>query len=332
MPYPSDAANDIFFKGGIIGIRKGEELFSGKLQKIRRQRDRKTAADLIVFKGFTDEYELKGRVAHPSPTDGDFTTQARDEQEGPGETLLKYYFNINAGPGALADRQIPGFTVEADAASGSNVKIGARMNVLLEFLQSIAIKGGVSFRIVDGEFQVYVPQDLSDKIKFTLGLGNLVGFSYDVNAPKANHIYVGGGGVGVARVFVERQDSQSVIDFGRFEEFRDRRDTSDVTELTQTGDEELEKARSNTSTSVKTDDIAGIEFQEDYNLGDKVKAIIDDNTVIEVVQEVVIKIDKNGEIINPVLGVDGTRTDDPLANIYKKRSDLDSRIRTLETE
>lgn len=326
----SVAASLLTWGAGILVTRNGEDYFSGLFRGFNREwaEDR----DVLIAHGLDDMAYIDFAVAHPSPTDGDFSTQSHDVRTDAGETLLKEYVDYNVGPNALPERQNPLISLEADAGLGDSSTERARLQPLLEFLRRIAIKtGGLGFRVVNGEFQVYEPEDKAEKILFNTDLGNLLSFSYRADAPEANYIYVGGSGLGVARTFEERGDSTSIVRHGRIEKFRDRRDTGDSAELILTAVEELELHGEKSSVRFEPTDIESIKFVDDYDLGDKITAQIDGVDVDAVIREVPLKLTREeGARIVPSISTPEEARADEIIRLYDRTRELDRRLQNLE--
>lgn len=323
---------------GIVIDRDGSTILSGPLAHYARERTTTDGfvEDLLDVSGGDDLVWLWRRIAHPSPTDGNFATQGEDVRTGAAETVMRGYVNANAGPGALGPRRVPGLTVAADDLRGDTLTERARLDVLGDLVASVALKGGgLGFRIVQTDtdllWSVYQPSDRSDEIVLSDDVGNLADFSYSITAPEWDQVYVGGGGEDTARVFVERLDAVTASRWGRIESFRDRRDTTDLTELANTGDEELASNGEKVSFSVGAVDLPNMSFGVDYGLGDQVTAVVDDIEVVQVVREVHITVTSDGETVVPVLGSPGVAgSTDVITDLFDRLRRLSGRTTNLE--
>lgn len=335
----SAAAAYLAVGGGIVVERGGVSFFSGPLERYRRYRqtdDDGFVTDSLDVAGPDDLVHLWRRVAHPSPADVNFATAEEDVRTGAAETVIRGYVDVNAGSGAVSTRRVDGLTIAADGLLGSTLTERARLDILGELVAAVAVKGGgLGFRVVqdgvDLEFSVYGPADLSGSVELSDDVGNLGDFSYEITAPERNQVYVGGGGEGTARTFVERVDATAVSRWGRIESFRDRRDTTDTTELALTGDEEIEIAGERVSVEVGAVDLANLTFGVDYNLGDQITAVIDGVSIVQVIREVHITVTADSENVVPVLGTAGVvSSTDLLVDVFDRLRRVSNRITNLE--
>lgn len=288
--------------------------------------------NILIASGPDDLIYLEDLLAYPVPGGPPYTSQAYDVRSGAAETVMKAYVDFNAGPNAKPERQVSGLIIETDSALGESVTGRARFGELLELMQSLAIQGGgLGFRIVDMEFQIYQPNNKTSSIILSPDLGNLEAFSYRAKAAKGNYVICGGGGEGTARTFAEKGDSASIVRYGgRIEIFWDRRDTTDVAELNAQIDEELAKKAESTSLAITPIDIENMVFFEDYNLGDQVTVKVDGEAIQDVIREAQIKVIGGRESVKPVVSSKGVQLSEPLVALYEQRRDLEQRISNLE--
>jgi hypothetical protein len=276
VPYDSDAADMLSQPGwGIIARRNGISILSGPATRQRGSGN--TDGEELQLDGVTDEIWLKRRLAHPSPADSvpPYDSQASDDKTGLTSTVLIHYVNSNLGITAIAPRKVPGVSTAPDPLIGISASASGRWNKVLPLLQEVATPGRIGFRMVSTggglEFQTYQGQDLSGKIKFSIGLGNLSSWSYEYSAPEANYVYVGGTGTGASRLIKEYPDSESVAVWTRIEgDFVDRGDTSDVTQLQQAGTEALTQGQEQVGLSIAPLETPTQMYGVHYGLGDKV--------------------------------------------------------------
>jgi Siphovirus ReqiPepy6 Gp37-like protein len=228
--------------------------------------------------GPTAEVVLSDRLVYPVPGSpaSTQTAFAYDTRSGPGETVIKQWVNVNAGPGAIAARVTKGFLVDPDLGQGSAISGSGRMDNLLTFIQPLAEAAGLGFRVVFGDddtmnFQTFVPRDMSGIAKFGTEMGNLSSFELLSEASKSSAAIVGGSGDLTARVFREIDDTQSSSIWGaRSETFVDRRDTADPVQMDQSGTSETVVNGPITGLTIKTVDTPYLVFGVDYGLGDVV--------------------------------------------------------------
>lgn len=222
---PVEVLLSLVWKGGLVVKRNNDVFFTGRVTSMHRVKD-KTAfpvIDTLEVSGVDDNSYLEDQLVLPVSSGPPYTSAEFDVRTGPFETVAKDYVSSTIGPNAKIDRQVTGLTIETDYARGSQVTGQGRFNRLLELLKSIALQsGGIGFRVVNMQFQVYPINDKSSFVVFSEDLGNLCGFTYDIDRPKANYIYLGGTGSGSSRVIAEGLNSDSILQYERIEEFLDQ--------------------------------------------------------------------------------------------------------------
>lgn len=315
---------------GLVAVRDGATLLSGPKRRPERVWSSKT--DRLVVAGVDDVCWIADGLAYPVPTGPPYSAAAHDVRTGACETVMRAYVSANVGPGAKAERIVAGLTLATDAALGATVTGRARFANLLELLQALAIAGGdLGFRIVDMQFQVYQPTDLTAMAVFSSDLGNLAAYTYREEAPSVNYIIVAGGGEGTARTFAEKGDSASIVRWGRIELFRDRRDTTDATELLQTADEALSTGAAKTYLSIEPIDTEALAYGADYNLGDKVSVIVDGTTIHDVLREVHITLTPEaGESVRPLVGTPDQPANGAVPALFRSLRQMGGRLSNLE--
>lgn len=217
------------------------------------------------------------RLTYPTPTvDAESQTAVnRWAMTGNAEDVMRALVNVNAGPGALAARRVPQLVLGADNGVGTSVQWGTRLQVLSDDLRSVAtIGGGLGWRTTQVgnqiEFQVYQPQDLTDSVRFSRGLGNLRAVKLSVAAPTVTAAIVAGSGEGTSRVIFEENDTTATTDWGRYEQLVDQRQTSNSTELTQAGTEALAEGAPRARLETETVDTTTQAYGTHYDVGDLV--------------------------------------------------------------
>lgn len=342
LPTNCDAAREIVKpKAGIIVVRDGETLFSGPVNI--RNRKWNIQDDTLTISGYDDNIWLNRFLAYPVPGGPPYSSQDYDVRTGKAETIMKAYVNANIGASAQANRKID-ITTDVDSGLGTTITGRARFQTLLDLCSSLALSGGdLGFRVVQYnkalQFQVYQPIDSTQSVIFSPMLGNLLDFEYTDTDPETNYAIAGGTGEGKARVFTEKGDSNSISTYGRSESFLDKRDTTDTTELSQGVTEELAQKANQTSLTITPVDTDGVAFGRDYNLGDKVSVVITQpnndggqdalDVIQDVVRELKITTDGNGELISPMIGTPDSISH-PILGIFSKMKKINKRISNLE--
>lgn len=320
---------------GIEVVRGGQLILSGPVTSI--EGSRKGMTERITLSGADDTIWLDRREAKPQPLTAapPYSTNAYDVRTGVASTVLRSYVDANLGPSALAGRHVPGLVLGVDPLVGDTITGQARYQTVLELLQGLAVAGGdLGFRIISTgagglEFDVYQPVDRTATVKFSQALGNLGDYDYKVAAPTGNYGFGAGGGEGTARTIVEEGDSSSVATWGLIEFFRDRRDTTDTTQITQSLDEELAKQASTRAVTITPIDTPQVAFGVHYGLGDRVTAVVDDLTIVEVVREVKITYSSAGQLVQPTLASAGSGPP-AVPSFFRGTSRTQARVTDLE--
>lgn len=305
--------------------------FSGPATAVSRSRGAST--DTVTVSGVDDIIHLEDRLAHPQPGSSapPYSTTEHDVRTGVCSTILRQYVDVNAGPSAVSQRRV--LTLAGDPVVGSTVTGRARWVNLREFLEGLALSGGglrfdVEQDAEDLVFRVSMPEDKSDAVKFSLDIGNLGTFDYSASAPSVSYVYCGGNGEGTARTIQEGQNSADIVDWSRrIERFADRRDTSDTGELGQEITKALEEGKGETGLSFVPVDLPGMTFGVDYDLGDRISAVLDDE-ITEVIREVkVTQSPDSGLVAVPSIGTSSFRD---TARLFRRLVAAESRLLWLE--
>lgn len=267
----------------------GTTLESGPVTRFARTQS--GADDDLTVHGVDDTAWLARRVAHPTPGKAapPYNTTAYDTRAGNAAQVLAQYVDVNAGPGAVAARRVPGLTVPVPAPAGAAVNLSARYENLLDFVAGAANAAGLGFRVVDLSLQVFSP--VLRSAVFAVDLGTLAETESIAESPEANFVYVAGQGEGTARTIVEVSDAASVTGWGRVETFQDRRDTNDPALLAFAGNETLARAVIPPTVAMVPLQRPGQQFPTDWNLSDRVTIRIGTQTRIDLVREVEVRLE-----------------------------------------
>lgn len=284
----------------------------------------------------THEAHLARRLTYPDPTL--VSTDAAQPlayvaTATNAEVVLRNLVNLNAGPGALAARQVPDLILGSLASVGTNVDVSTRFETLTEVLRTVAVAGGgLGWRIVQVggslEFQVYAPADRSGDVRFSRSLGNLRALSTDPEAPTATVAIVGGDGTGDARTIVERTNSTAVTLWGRTEIWVNQGGTGAVSgELDQAGDVALVEGDEVTGVQAAAVDTQWARYGVDYFLGDLVGVeLVPGAAVSDLVTAVTLTATPDrGAEISPTIGTERTGS-----NQARQLRDLVKRVGRLE--
>lgn len=289
IPSGSAAADDLEAGGGIIAYFGQQVLDSGRLEDLDELEAWDSDAEQFVTTkqaaGPLDLAFVEDRPAVPSPATLNFAAEEAHAYAGPAESALKSMVSDNLGPTAHASRRQAGFTIAPDLGRGAAITDEVRFTPASELLAGWSVVGGIipTCRVSNGAlvFDVYVPQDLTRSIVFSLARKNAVRVRRNERAPELTFEWVGGQGDGVARTFVSGGDAAAEARWGfRREILRDRRDTNDLAVMNQQLAEDLATKAAALSLEVDPLDLEPAQFGVDYQLGDIVTAITASGLVV----------------------------------------------------
>jgi hypothetical protein len=264
----------------IVVVRDGTVLIAGPIEKWQHERsdngENSGVGKLTI--SFADDFALiAAHEMYPDPTQ-DVEGQAVDNWTftGNAELALRELVDTQAGENALAPRQIPQLVLGALAGVGGDVTVTAdRMQMAGDVARKIAeVGGGLGFRTRQSGnqilFEVYSPPDKSGTVRFGFGLGNLKYISYEVTAPTATSVSVGGQGDGADRYMIERTNPDEMDAWGRFEKHVARPGNGYLPDLQDDGDRALADGAATTRLTTNVSDSPTQRFGEHYNVGDVV--------------------------------------------------------------
>lgn len=234
---------------------------------------------LVVTGRTRDGTAMGERRAWPDPANYPLDTQGYDEQTAvPAETALKHYVDLNAGPSAVASRQLPNFVVAADGATGIDVTVAARyqpvLDISLEIVSPADMGWNVTFDGTDDTFDVITPTDRSASVFWDFEFDTLTGWSDEASLVGSKSVaVVAGQGEGIYREVVIRPENEPTGD-DRRETFVDARDVPlfSTAVLQQRGDAVLAQTGIQSSVEVEPRQFGSFEYARDWHLGDRVTA------------------------------------------------------------
>jgi len=340
LPVGHRMASYLTTPGSGLVIRTDEgTLISGPTTEIITLQESADPQGTYRISGVDDSIILEERLAYPTPSVADVSAQttAYDVRTESAEDLMKDFVSANIGPSATTERKIDNLTIETSLHRGDTYTISARFDTLQSILESIGDLSGLGFRVEQNgdniEFQVYEPADLSANIRMDIDNNQLTKTQYAIAHPKATHVIVGGAGVAEDRLFVERTSTESLAAEAlwgrRIEMFSDDRGSDIIDDLVQKGDEVLAvNGKTLVSTEIIPNDDLSLRFGIDWNLGDKITAVIGEVETVAVITQVGIRVDADGVRIGATLGqsVDS----DFESKIISNQVSNDSRISNLE--
>lgn len=300
---------------GIIVTGPGGVIMSGPVEPFTRTQTSGDAPGMVDFVGVDDSCVLWDALVWPDPASpAESQTLSHDVRTAAVETLLHQLVNVNIGPGAQAARRgalAQKLTLGTDLGRGGTRTSSARFPVLGELLQSLALLGGLGFRVVQVgaglEFQTFQPADKSALIRLDVANGLLSKSSYGTQPPAVTRVLVAGQGEGADRTILQRTSTDSLAAetaWGRVrEQFKDQRDTNDPTALQQSGDEILVKdGKTIVRTKVTPADDMAVQYGTDWREGDIVTVVVGDLEVPQTVTGAAIGITSDGVMVAAKVG------------------------------
>ena len=298
---------------GIILTGPSGVLLSGPMRSVTVDKSTDDLVGTIKVEGTDDSVILGERLAYPTPTTADVTdqTQAYDKRTGVASTVMRAYVNANIGPAAPVERRIPDLTIGTDPLAGSTVFGSARFDVLGQLLSSLAAVDGLGFDVLQQdsvlEFKVYQPQDKTADVRMDIANDTLSSTKYSYSVPGATLAIVAGQGTDEFRLFREVTTAESTTaqtTWGRrIETFIDERSTDVEDELFQAGEEKLaEEGKTLISLEVTPSSDLTMEYGVDWNLGDKVTVVVDEDQLSATVTSVAIRIEGDGIYVGATVG------------------------------
>lgn len=287
------------------------------------------APGMLAISATDDMMWLAVRQVYPDPAHASTAQPSGTPAyiaSGTAETVLRDLFDSMAGEHALAGRAVPRFKLGAanDPLVGGAVAVHARFDLLSDVMRAVALAGGVSYRIrregPDLLFEVYALVDKTLTVRFSDGLRNLAGISYQEASPKGNVAIVGGSGTGDARTIVERSDSDSVTLWGRRElPFVSGPASTDGMTLDQAGDNALVQGGGQATLAVQAIDTAKVRYGRDYAIDDLVSVEVwpGKDVPAQVLGVDITYDDQDGEKVVSQIGTPGATTDPVLVRLLR---------------
>lgn len=272
------------------------------------QRDKKGGANKWVLHGVTlDRIALGGRRCWPSPADYPVDTAGYDTQSSvPGETAVKHYVDDNAGPSAVAARQVTGLRIADDLGRGADVDTAARYQWVVDVSKEICFKTALGWKVsyeagteLPHVFDIIEPVDRSAEVFLDFEWATINAWSEVETDPDATLTIVAGQGELTDRDIVIRPAIEPT-GLDRIEDFIDARDVAsgETALLEQRGDAALAAAAATRSITVDARQEGSFQYPTDYALGDYITARDRDRDLSEVKQVIGVRftVDKSASV------------------------------------
>ncbi|MGK5496396.1 siphovirus ReqiPepy6 Gp37-like family protein [Streptomyces sp. URMC 125] len=354
-------------KGGGIAIYQDgvdKPLLTGQVYEFQKYWTTQQHPDTgsVYIGGSCDNQLAFDRLAFPDPFlpvpeqyKGRDTRAAR----GPAGRAVWWELDKALGPGALADRRVPGVELGDGPMIGDEVSDSLRYDVIGPKILEWCKTKKVGYRFVWNpntkkiELDIYTPRDLSKDVRFSTELGNLREYIYTLSSPKVTRAIVACQGEGSERYIYQKIDSASEAEWGVIKEaFVDRRDlaiktdkatgkpvkaNADMTDqefqealkaVEDAADTALKEGEKNGNFQIYPIDTPQCAFGRDYFVGDIVTVIADGTEYSDIVREVNITVDNDGAVdVQPKIGEQGSG--EPL-NLYRSVWEMREKLRKLE--
>jgi Siphovirus ReqiPepy6 Gp37-like protein len=233
--------------------------------------------EMLSIKGREYGQLLEHRLALPP------AGQSHDSKNWPAESMIKYYINVNAGPGAAAARQLPNFMVATDQGRGPGFPYDARYQDLLTVITEIGTQADAmgwetTFMPATNTwlFDVIIGVDRTEgtlaPVFFDLELETILQQGWITSeAGLKTFAYVAGQGEGAAREIVQRYlGAVEPAGLDRREMFVDARDLPLTESLQSRGDAKLQETKQEDSVTIEINPLGAFRYREHWNLGDMV--------------------------------------------------------------
>jgi hypothetical protein len=316
-PYTPDRYGRLAPGCGVVVNRDGVQQFSGMVGAERRVGwDGKQATITVQCLG--DDQHAADRTVWPSPLAA-VSAQTADywTYTGRASTAMWRLINEQAGPGALAVRQVPTLTMGDDPNAGASRLWSEQFATVLDTVTAWGMLSGADLGVrftttPDGlRCDVYAPRDVSGDVRFSASLGNLTGWDY-VQKPPDVTIAIAAGQGDLASRTRRTWSSTAVADLAwgrRIERYIDQRQEADTSKLLQAANDAVTQGAGAVSLAMTAQDAAVMRYGQQWKLGDRVTVHVGlpgsptVATVTDLVREVAFDVDgKGAEKITPAVG------------------------------
>lgn len=324
---------------GVIITGPTDVIMSGPMVNAEFAATQDDPGGSIAFEGVSDTVILADALALPDPTnpDGASQTLAHDVRQGKAEDVMHSFVMANIGPTAPTERRKKYLVGGPSGGRGPAVIKSARFPVLGNLLSELALLGNLGFRVMQRGtslvFETFQITDRTDFIRLDVANGSLAGQRVAISPPGVTRAIVAGQGDLVKRQFLQIQTPESVAaeaDWGRrIEQFVDQRQTDDWKELQQAGDEAMaDSGFTAVNVQVVPMEDGAMRFGHDWNLGDTVSVVVENQELTSNATGMVMKADSDGFRVGVLLG-DPSGFDADAA-MSKRVTNTEARVSQLE--
>ncbi|WP_304454448.1 hypothetical protein [Nocardiopsis sp. YSL2] len=236
-----------------------------------------SAFRLIIYPLYTTAIAATG-VKH---------TVDRTKITGPAETVMGTLIDQQAGAAALTARRHPGLVIPISQGRGPTITSAERFTDLHEHTFFLGAGANLGWRELQNgavlEAGVYEPRDLTGEMGFSVELGNVDTYTYELTPPEVTHLIIGARGQGADRLLFQYVQASPLWPNLVIEEFNDSRDlkqqadgpedTEWVAPAVATAQQAEERFAEGAATQTVAFDLLptdGLIWGEDVDLGDRV--------------------------------------------------------------
>ena len=255
------------------------------------------------------------------------------------ETVVRSLVTAN-----FVTRRGGNLVVAASSGDGLTIRAKPKFDNLLELVTRKARKGeiGIDVNLVDSSstradltFQTWAiaDRDLSDRVRLSAKVGNLVGWSQNNTAPTVTTALTSGPDTGSGRIYLEVDTADSIdaaADWGGHRvTLVDGPASYDDNDLTEAGEEALKEGASTTNVEFEAADTAGLQAFRHFNVGDTVTGELETGlAVTDVISSINVTISEGYPEITPKFG--NPDAEEPMVEMGQLVRHLTRRIRLLE--
>lgn len=330
----------------IAVFRNGTVLFCGYMDKKKTHYDAGTRIYDWEISGQSDLGKIARRLTFPDPSSTEIPNPNNSyTASGIISTILLDVIDQNAGSNANIYRKDEKLIISEQRPVGETESIDWKLDSLLKMVQdglkNTDIQICETWDMENGTWDIEIgnPQDVTDKVIFSVDNGSISSWEKTVTAPKANYLLViGGNDANDQMMYVRVQDDDSIDKWGRIEgtvtrtDISRNKDTSESWEsvaarLETAAYEELEKATAKIGYKLTTTEINRNVYKEDYDIGSVVAVRIGSDEFTAQVEEIKISYAKGIETIVPSVG---TMQKGELETVFNDLGMLKEQVKVLQ--
>lgn len=329
----------------IVVFRDGKVNYCGFVNKKKTLYDAQTHIYDWEVSGLSDLGKLDRRLTYSNPAVIAQNPDALYSASGVLSTILLRAIELNAGEDALSGRILQGLTIPEQRPVGDSDVIEAKLDSLLKLIQDklktsdIQIKEYWDMENGAWEIRIFNPEDVSDKVIFSVDNGSISSWERTITEPKANYLIVTGCKNASGNTMNCRIKDQTSIDkWGRIEKIVTRSDIERNTDTSESWDsvqarlesaayDELEKATAQFGYKITVTEINRNNYPDDFDIGSVVAVRIGEDEFTAKVEEIRITYAAGVETVEPSVG---TMQKGELQSVFDDLGLLKEQIKVLQ--